>query len=425
MTLTFTRALHITIAALALGACAPEFEPSADYKGGYLWDNGQTRRITVAQGDSIYAISRRYDVPTPVIAARNGLRYPYPLTPGQVLILDPVRTHRVAAGETIQSIADKYQVPRANLVEVNELRAPYQVTEGQELWIPDPFTVAAAPQRRADEPPPPVAAPRPVITSSNLAPPPGATAMPGSPGGPPPGQQPFTMAAPPQPDTAALSQQIPADTNVPPMPLPRPPAIPTAPAPPSPPPQEASMSMPPAVSPPVAPVPAAPAPSAAPLAPMPASPPIVAAAPAAPAPTLLAAPEQQASLPPAAEPHFIWPVKGRLLSGFGPAGKGLHNDGINIGAPQGAQVRAADAGEVAYAGDGLKSFGNLLLIRHDSGLTTAYAHNDKLLVAKGDKVKQGQVIATVGKSGNVDKPQLHFEVRRGTQAVDPQPFLNR
>jgi len=122
---------------------------------------------------------------------------------------------------------------------------------------------------------------------------------------------------------------------------------------------------------------------------------------------------------------FIWPVKGRLVTGFGPAGKGLHNDGINIAAPLGTQVRAVDNGVVAYAGSELKGFGNLLLIKHANGITTAYAHNQKLLVTKGDVVKQGQVVATVGKTGNVDSPQLHFEVRVGTQAVDPEEYLRQ
>src|SRR5204863_7393264 len=120
---------------------------------------------------------------------------------------------------------------------------------------------------------------------------------------------------------------------------------------------------------------------------------------------------------PARAARCIWPVKGRLVAGFGPAGKGLHNDGINIAAPIGTQVRAVDNGVVAYAGSELKGFGNLLLIKHADGVTTAYAHNQKLLVTKGDVVKQGQVVATVGKTGNVDSPQLHFEVRVGTQAV--------
>jgi murein DD-endopeptidase MepM/ murein hydrolase activator NlpD len=112
-----------------------------------------------------------------------------------------------------------------------------------------------------------------------------------------------------------------------------------------------------------------------------------------------------------------------LISGFGPSGKGLHNDGIDIGAPQGTKVLAAESGVVAYAGSELKGFGNLLLIRHADGITTAYAHNEKLLVTRGDEVKKGQLIATVGKSGNVDSPQLHFEVRVGTQAVDPMGYL--
>src|SRR5690606_2523385 len=98
---------------------------------------------------------------------------------------------------------------------------------------------------------------------------------------------------------------------------------------------------------------------------------------------------------------------------------------INIAAPVGTQVRAVDNGVVAYAGSELKGFGNLLLIKHADGLTTAYAHNDKLLVSKGDTVRQGQVVATVGKTGNVDAPQLHFEVRQGTQAVDPHLFLQQ
>ena len=121
--------------------------------------------------------------------------------------------------------------------------------------------------------------------------------------------------------------------------------------------------------------------------------------------------------------RFSWPLRGKLLANFGAAGKGLHNDGINIAAPTGAQVRAVDNGVVAYAGNELKGFGNLLLIKHADGWTTAYAHNEKLLVKRGDVVQQGQVIAAVGRTGNVDTPQLHFEVRKGTQAVNPLEFL--
>lgn len=122
-------------------------------------------------------------------------------------------------------------------------------------------------------------------------------------------------------------------------------------------------------------------------------------------------------------PAFAWPLRGRILTSFGPQPGGQHNDGINIAARQGDPVRAAEAGVVAYAGNELKGFGNLLLIRHADGWMTAYAHNDRLLVGRGDKVRRGQVIARVGRSGSVSSPQLHFEIRHGTQAIDPLPQL--
>jgi len=120
---------------------------------------------------------------------------------------------------------------------------------------------------------------------------------------------------------------------------------------------------------------------------------------------------------------FVWPVDGRVLSSFGAKASALHNDGMNIAAPMGAPVRAADNGVVAYAGDQIRGFGNMLLIKHSGGLITAYAHADKLLVARGDVVSRGQVVARVGKTGGIDAPQLHFEVRKGSQAVDPRKFL--
>jgi len=120
---------------------------------------------------------------------------------------------------------------------------------------------------------------------------------------------------------------------------------------------------------------------------------------------------------------FLWPAKGRLVSGFGPKAKGLHNDGINIGARRGTPVRASENGVVAYAGNELKGFGNLLLIRHSGGWVTAYAHNENLLVKRGQKVRRGQIVARVGSTGSVAMPQLHFELRRGKRAVDPRVHL--
>lgn len=120
---------------------------------------------------------------------------------------------------------------------------------------------------------------------------------------------------------------------------------------------------------------------------------------------------------------FAWPVRGRVISNFGTIGKGRKNDGINIKAPLGTDVNAADRGTVAYAGNELKGFGNLILIKHPDGWITAYAHNQKLLVRKGQKVVKGEKIATVGKTGGVDSPQLHFEVRAGKKAVNPRKYL--
>lgn len=151
-------------------------------------------------------------------------------------------------------------------------------------------------------------------------------------------------------------------------------------------------------------------------------------APDTPRPPSLSAPRKPPppalSRPPAASGKgFIWPVRGRVVSGFGAKAKGLRNDGINIAAKRGAPVRAAENGVVAYAGNELRGFGNLLLVKHAGGWVSAYAHTDRMLVKRGDKVRKGQRIATVGATGNVRDPQLHFELRRGRRAEDPSKHL--
>jgi murein DD-endopeptidase MepM/ murein hydrolase activator NlpD len=123
--------------------------------------------------------------------------------------------------------------------------------------------------------------------------------------------------------------------------------------------------------------------------------------------------------------RFIWPVQGKVISAFGRRDTGVHNDGINIACEPGAPVKAADSGTVVYDGNELAAYGNLLLVRHSSGFVTAYAHNKKLLVKRGDPVKQGQTIALAGSTGDVDRPQLHFEIRKGDRAVDPNRYLSR
>ncbi len=120
---------------------------------------------------------------------------------------------------------------------------------------------------------------------------------------------------------------------------------------------------------------------------------------------------------------FLKPVSGKIISGFGTKADGLHNDGINIQATRGDPVRSAEQGIVVYAGNQIEGYGNMILIRHADGYMTAYAHMDKTLVQKGAKVKRGQSIGTVGSTGHVDKPQLHFEIRKGKDAVDPATYI--
>jgi murein DD-endopeptidase MepM/ murein hydrolase activator NlpD len=122
-------------------------------------------------------------------------------------------------------------------------------------------------------------------------------------------------------------------------------------------------------------------------------------------------------------PTFRWPVRGRIISGFGSRGAGQQNDGIDLSVPEGTSVKAADDGVVAYAGNELKGYGNLVLVRHQNGYVTAYAHASELMVKRGDQVKRGQIIARSGQTGNVSAPQLHFEIRKGKVPVDPVQFL--
>ncbi|WP_370644969.1 peptidoglycan DD-metalloendopeptidase family protein [Microvirga sp. ACRRW] len=154
---------------------------------------------------------------------------------------------------------------------------------------------------------------------------------------------------------------------------------------------------------PVAPQPVAPAPAPQPVQPEAKAP--------------VAEPEQTASL---SSGDFRWPARGRVIAGFGANGG---NEGINIAVPEGTPVKAAEAGTVTYAGSEVKGYGNLILVRHENGYVSAYAHNSALSVKRGEQVKRGQVIATSGQTGNVTSPQLHFEIRKGATPVDPMKHL--
>ena len=142
------------------------------------------------------------------------------------------------------------------------------------------------------------------------------------------------------------------------------------------------------------------------------------------APVKVAGPPSAAAAS-AASAKFRWPARGSVLAGFGKRPDGLHNDGINIAVAKGTDITAADAGTVAYAGGEIKAYGNLILIRHEGGWVTAYAHADQILVKRGDAITRGQVIAKAGTTGSVDQPQVHFELRQGSKPIDPAPHMDK
>ncbi|HEY2231626.1 MAG TPA: M23 family metallopeptidase [Xanthobacteraceae bacterium] len=120
---------------------------------------------------------------------------------------------------------------------------------------------------------------------------------------------------------------------------------------------------------------------------------------------------------------FDWPVRGQVVAGFGSRINGQQNHGIDVAVPEDTSIKAAEAGVVVYSGNQLKSFGNLLLVRHPNGYVTVYAHAKELLVKAGDEIKRGQIIAKAGRTGDADRPEVHFEIRKASTPVDPMPYL--
>lgn len=299
----------------------------------------------------------------------------------------------VAQGETVYRIASRHNLPVRAVIDANHLSPPYRLQIGQRLILPAPApqpTMAhAAPASpapltaKAENRPPDVQTQSlpetsqpalPTLTGSRVL----MIAMSPALGNEERGNFPQTQP-PPEQQAQPLTQQQP------PLPQAKPPAPAQA--------QAATEAQPvsaTAIGKPMA----KPAEAYAPLA-----------------------------EPPVMKGGFAWPARGKLLARFGVIGKGQRNDGLNIEVPRGAPIRAAADGIVAYAGNELRGFGNLLLIKHANGWVTAYAHNDDLLVRRGDKVKLGQVIAKAGATGNVRTPQLHFEMRKNGDAVDPQHHL--
>ena len=362
------------------GALAPIVRPSSPPPVG-------VKTAIVKPGDTVYSIATSNGLSPRALIEANRLTPPYLLRNGQSLILPEARVHVVRRGDTVSEIAYAYNVDMRSLVVLNGLQPPYLIRVGEALKLPptrDALIIVASKPRvkRIVLTPPKKKAEAPVVRASK------------------------TEA---QSASAAPVPPLPA----PPLPAARP-GIKAAEAKPSK--QETKEELKPAVQTPAAQPPAAQSPA------------VQTAAVQTIAKKPQAAPPKRVSIaapPPRSSSSFLWPVKGRVIVGFGPRESGLHNDGINISAPVGTSIKAAENGVVAYAGNELRGFGNLLLIKHSDGYTTAYAHTSEILVKRGDRVKRGQIIARVGSSGSVTQPQLHFEIRKGPRAVDPRKKLGK
>ena len=326
------------VAALALfvSACSQPRIGSAPVVNGVMGERvgsgsptvNRQKIVTVRRGESLYKISRRYNVRLRGIIEANNLKPPYTIFPGQKLRIPVVRVHIVVRGETVHKIAQRYSSEPGTLVRLNRISPPYRLSPGQRLILPK--NIATTLQR---------------------------------------GTAPATKLARPTVSSEMLDRSV-------------------------------QLARPNGIKSKVAPLPRR---------------------------KILSAKQPELAGAPAVNSRggFIWPVNGPLLSKFGSLGKGLQNDGINILARRGSPVRAIQNGVVAYSGNELRGFGNLLLIKHSGGWISAYAHNEKLLVKTGQRVKRGQVISSVGSTGSVNKPQLHFELRRKSRAVDPERYLGR
>ena len=326
-------------------------------------------------GDTVYSLARRCGVSVRELIEVNNLQPPYALISGMNLRIPGVGAdHVVQRGESLSVLARRYQVDFQALASLNNKQPPYTIRLGEHLRIPAAYGSSSATAHPS--------APfqgwgkegselGPIIIAS-----PNAT-----------GRREPPQSAHPQ-NTARLAPTVGPKTLAPSSVAPSPKA--------EQPPASSTSNLA------AAPIPTlTPAPTPAPVAPVAATEPA-----------------------PVSGRGFLWPVKGDLLVEFGPqAAKGQNNDGINIAAPRGTVVHASENGVVAYVGNGLKGFGNLILVKHADGWMTAYAHSDQVSVRRGEAVKRGQSICTVGSTGSVTTPQLHFEIRHGTEAVNPGDYL--
>lgn len=347
--------------------------------GGRVVDaEGRPQTYEVQPGEGLDAIARKLGATRAQLADDNGLSAPYRLTPGQTLKGPAAKTkaYLVQSGDTLFAIARRFGVRPQDIALANEFEMSAPIRPGQRLLLPAGFRDSGPSTRTV------------TLTEPRAVPPP---------------QVP--VHTPPAVTTLAATV-----------------TPPPAPAPPPPPPPPAPVA-------PVAPKPYTPLVTAAPITPKPYTPPVVAkpyTPPATTAPAII-----QSNVPPtdnevaaAGAGRFVWPVQGAVITPFGPKGGGQRNDGLDIRATAGTTIRAAAAGEVVYAGDQVPGFGNLVLVKHDGGWVTAYAHMGRVDVKMRDTVAQGQQLGQVGSTGGVAEPQLHFEVRYAPSPKDKARPVN-
>ena len=347
----------------------------ASTKAGWNWQGGTA--ITVQQGDTIDSIVRRYGVPASAIAEANNLPNGSTLRPGQRLVIPKYE----ATGSTVAPrVASAPSQPKP-AISAPATTAP--ASAGPHVHIIQPGETLMKLSRQYNKPLVEIARAN-NIPPSTLVKVGDRIVIPGVRGQ-------IAAAKPPQ-------------------------AVPVA------------QAQPKAAAPVMAQAQSKPAVASAPQ--KLASAPVTAVPASPPTAVNVVTPTAQNPEPPkvkqevtAATPGFRWPVNGRVIQAFGPKPTGQQNDGINISVPEGTAIKAAEDGVVAYAGNELKTYGNLVLIRHSNGYVTAYAHASEITVKRDDVVKRGQVIAKSGQTGSVNAPQVHFEIRKGSTPVDPAPFL--
>ncbi len=324
-----------------------------------------TQVVKVGKGDTLAAISRKSGVSVEELAKLNGLKKPFHVRLGAKIKLPARRYYVVKSGDTLYSLARRFGVDADDLSSFNAMKEGKSLRSGQKLYLP----TAAVDSEAREEPPRAEHPPR-------RLPPPTIYSPPANSENPPSSEAPAASSAEGQPPASSAESQPPASSGQSFQFVPvRPPAVgPQA----QPPVQSGGR---PAI------IQTNPTPSA-------------------------------ADVVAAGHGKFGWPVDGPLISGFGPKPDGQRNDGLNISANAGDAVRASADGVVVYAGDQVPSFGNLVLVKHDGGWVTAYAHMSKILVKNRDQVTQGQQIGVVGQTGAVDRPQLHFEIRYAASPKD-------